>query len=245
MKEILINDIPVVSCSYEAAANDIAESAILRKTRIFMHYNLYNYYILTDRHKTLTSHPYIRAFLEGTGMSLGCKYSRIKLEGLVNGTDLFPLLFEKLSAAGGKIYILGGKPGTLEEAVMQIMSNYPELQIAGYRHGYFAVEEEQKITEEINRLSSGLLILCMGMDKEAGFISRNHSLIEAGSIWAAGGLLDFLSGRLPRAPKLMRRLGMEWLFRLFLEPGKKLKRCTVIPLLFFYKLLVTKKIKIV
>jgi len=77
-----------------------------------------------------------------------------------------------------------------------------------------------------------LLILAMGMQKESDFIFENYNNISAGAIWCVGGLFDFISGNLVRAPKIIRKLRLEWLFRFLLQPKAKFQRIVITPFWF-------------
>ena len=74
------------------------------------------------------------------------------------------------------------------------------------------------------------------MKREAEFILENYGRLIVGAIWCVGGLFDFISGRNPRAPVLLRKLRLEWFFRFLIEPRAKFQRTIFDPLWFFSKI---------
>ena len=122
---------------------------------------------------------------------------------------------------GLRFYFLGSKPGVAAKAAENLEKLYPGLQIAGTRHGYFTREEEQDICREIVEAGTDLLWLGLGSPLQERFAVRNReNLAGLGWIRTCGGLFDFYSGRIPRAPQWMQRVGLEWLYRVIQEPRR-------------------------
>jgi len=109
-------------------------------------------------------------------------------------------------------------------AVLNVRRAYPDLNIAGFRHGYFAGREEQ-VVAEINDCGPDILWVGMGVPNEQMFsLTWRARLTNVGLIKTSGGLFDFLSGRKSRAPQWMQSAGLEWLYRVALEPRRLLGR---------------------
>jgi N-acetylglucosaminyldiphosphoundecaprenol N-acetyl-beta-D-mannosaminyltransferase len=153
----------------------------------------------------------------------------------VNGTDMFPFLCAALGKAGMSIYLLGGQPGIAEAAAEWITEHHPAVRIAGHHHGYFSQEEEPAIIAGIRESKADLMLLAFGAPRQDIWI-HDH-LAEFGTKVAigVGGLLDFYSGRIPRAPIWLRELGLEWFYRFYQEPGRMWKRYFVGNGLFLYR----------
>ena len=137
-------------------------------------------------------------------------------------TDLFHDVAELASAEEVSFYILGSSADENAKAVSNVRKLYPNLRLAGSHHGYFATrEDEERIIEEIGRLSPDILWICMGFPRELEFSVRwRKSLNSVGVIKTSGGLLNFLSETNSRAPRWMQSAGLEWSYRLALEPRR-------------------------
>ncbi len=142
----------------------------------------------------------------------------------LNGTDLAPVLFQEAARKGLKVYFFGGLPGVAKRMCNKLAHRFPGLQIAGYRQGYFHPNEQSRIIDEINGLSPDIILVAMGVPRQDVWLAQNHRSLNAKLVMGVGGLFDFLSERLPRAPKFLRALGMEWTFRLLQEPARMWKR---------------------
>lgn len=121
---------------------------------------------------------------------------------------------------GARFYLLGGTEQVNAGAARRVCELYPELQIVGRRHGYFR-EDEEEIVSEINSAQPDVLWVGLGVPKEQQFVLRNLlRLTSVGVVKSCGGLFDFLSGRVPRAPQWMQAAGLEWAYRTWREPKR-------------------------
>jgi N-acetylglucosaminyldiphosphoundecaprenol N-acetyl-beta-D-mannosaminyltransferase len=152
--------------------------------------------------------------------------SRNPLPERVATTDLFPEVARFAKELGLSFYMLGGSEEVNRKAVEATLRAYPSLRIVGRRHGYFNLAEEPDICAEITALRPNIWV-GLGIPFEQQFCIRNvERLRGVGIIKTAGGLLDFLSLKKPRAPKWMQNVGFEWLFRLAAEPRRLFVRYT-------------------
>ncbi len=143
-------------------------------------------------------------------------------------TDLFPAVARLAAQAGVSFYMLGAAEEVNRRAVEATLAAYPGLRIVGRRNGYFAPGEEAAIVEEIVRLKPDVLWVSLGVPLEQRFCVRNLDALKGVAIVkTAGGLFDFLSLAKPRAPRWMQRIGMEWPFRVCLEPQRLAMRYLV------------------
>jgi len=161
---------------------------------------------------------------DGIGFKLAGKILRRDIRQNVNGTDLFPRLLEKMGREGLSLYLLGGKPGIPDGVADYIQENHPNVDVKGWRHGYFDENEEATLIDEIRAAAPDLLLVAFGAPRQDLWVDQN--LDSAGAIVAGGvgGLFDYYSGQMPRAPIWMREIGLEWLYRLGREPGRLWKR---------------------
>lgn len=166
-------------------------------------------------------------FVDGIGMRIAGKLLRQPVRDNVNGTDLFPRLCELLASQGKTLYLLGGHPGVAEAAARWATRTFRKLQIAGTHHGYFSPAEEARIAQQIRDTHADVVLVGLGAPHQEAWINRHMPATEATVIMGVGGLFDYYSGRLPRAPMWMRRAGLEWLFRLYQEPRRLFKRYVI------------------
>ncbi|MFT4995311.1 MAG: exopolysaccharide biosynthesis WecB/TagA/CpsF family protein [Paraglaciecola sp.] len=168
-----------------------------------------------------------QCFVDGSGMRIAAKKIGIQLKGNVNGTDMLPDLCRAASISGASIYLLGAKPGVAKAAAQNLRLQYPDLSIAGAEHGYFEAHNCNTVIEKINQSRADILLLAMGSPVQEKWLIEHAPLIHCRTALAVGGLFDFYSGSISRAPLWMRELGMEWLWRLIQEPQDKFYRYVI------------------
>jgi N-acetylglucosaminyldiphosphoundecaprenol N-acetyl-beta-D-mannosaminyltransferase len=157
---------------------------------------------------------------DGAGIVWASDFLGCPLPGRVPGVALVDQLCSMAEKNGLRIYFLGGKPGIAEKAVEKMRQKYPQLPVAGFAHGYFKAEssEEEQIMRQIIEAKTDILLVALGVPGQEWFISRfrltGHKCVAVG----VGGSFDVISETLPRAPGWMQQFGIEWLFRLWLEP---------------------------
>lgn len=176
-----------------------------------------------------------RIFADGIGVHLGCNLLNVSMKANLNGTDLFPLICEMAQAEGLSIYLLGGKPGVTDTMVEKLNEKYSALTIAGHRHGYFDDTDTPGIIENINRSNADILFVAFGAPKQDLWIFEHKEQLNVGLAMGVGGLFDFVSQRIARAPMWMREIGLEWVYRLMQEPGRMWRRYIIGNPLFLYR----------
>ena len=162
---------------------------------------------------------------DGQAMVLMSRLGRLPLPERVATTDLFHDVARCAEASGTSFYFLGGTADTMARALVAVQAAYPKLVVAGARNGYFSEAEEAEVVGDIVRAKPGILWIGMGVPREQAFVVRNRvRLTGVGAVKTCGGLFDFLSGRRSRAPVWMQVAGIEWLYRVMLEPHRLLWR---------------------
>ena len=104
---------------------------------------------------------------------------------------------------------------------------FPNIRIAGFRNGYFSAQEEERVVSDIRKSNADILFVGMGTPMKEKFVKRNLVKMNVPVVHGIGGSLDVVAGYVKRAPIWMQRLGLEWLFRLFQDPGRMWKRYLV------------------
>ena len=159
-------------------------------------------------------------FADGIGAKIGAKMLGYHVEENVNGTDMFPLLAQ----LPYRIYLFGGAPGVAEKALANARALNGNAEFVGCADGFFNAKSEEEIFAELSELKVDILLVALGVPKQEEWINRNLDKLPGCVAIGVGGLLDFVSERIPRAPMWMRKLNIEWCFRLYCEPGRLFKR---------------------
>lgn len=163
-------------------------------------------------------------FADGIGMRLAGIVLGRRVRDNVNGTDLFPRLCEALEKRGKRIFLLGARPGTAEQLAAWIAGRYPGIVVAGCRDGYFPPADEADVIQQVRGSRSDLLLVAFGAPRQDVWVDQHLAELGVKVAVGVGGLFDFFSGRIPRAPLWLRRLGMEWCYRLYQEPRRLARR---------------------
>ena len=166
-------------------------------------------------------------FADGIGVRLAGQLLKQPVRDNVNGTDLFPLLCEQLAAEGRSLFLLGGAPGVAQATADWAMLQYPGLRVIGTQHGFWRPDELHLILEWLHWLQPDVLLVGLGAPRQERWIQENMSKIGSTVVMGVGGLFDYYSGRIPRAPMWMRRIGLEWVWRLVQEPRRLFRRYIV------------------
>lgn len=157
---------------------------------------------------------------DGSGVGLAGRMAGKPFPDNLVGTDLVPQLCEIAVPRGVGVYLLGGMPGVPERAAERLREMVPGLRISGARHGYFQESENAGVIEAINRSGAGILLVAFGNPLQETWIHRNAGALRCDVCIGVGGLFDHLAGRLRRAPRWMRRAGIEWVHILLDQPHK-------------------------
>lgn len=176
---------------------------------------------------------------DGFGLIWASSVHDLPLEDRVAGIDLIDEILSVNQQMD--VYLLGSNPGVAEKAGSRISNIYDRVDIVGTHHGYIPVDSEEAISE-INELNPDLLFVGMGVPKQEEWIMDNIDKIEASVVMGVGGSFDVISGDLPRAPRWMRDRGLEWLYRIWLEP-ERLGKARSIP--YFMSKVLWEKMKLI
>ena len=164
------------------------------------------------------------ALPDGSGLKIAGKIFSKPIKENLNGTDLTPALLELAEQEGWKVYLLGAGQNIVSNCVSKLHSLFPKLKIAGFHSGYFSNQELPIILEKINESFPEILLVAMGSPIQEEFINNHLKNINSSVCIAVGGLFDFLSGDKKRAPIIIRKIGMEWLYRFANDPKSKWER---------------------
>lgn len=173
---------------------------------------------------------------DGIGLIYASRLKKLPLQERVTGFDISIGLLELGKKMPLKLFILAGKPGISQQAAINIEKDYEGIKVVGNRNGYFKLEDEEGIIEEINKLEPDIIFVGLGFPKQEEFIHRNKKILKGKVIIGNGGVTDILAGVSNRAPDLFIKLNLEWLYRLLKEPSR-IGRQLAIPKFIFSVLL--------
>lgn len=159
---------------------------------------------------------------DGIGLKIAGSWLGRNIRQNVNGTDLFPELCELLNARGASLYLYGARPEVVQELAWRIGEQYPQIYLCGAEDGYHAKPEV--VAQQIGAARPDVLLVAMGAPQQDIFIHRYRDVLCTKVAMGVGGLFDFYSGRVPRAPQWMRDAGLEWVYRFLQEPQRMWRR---------------------
>ena len=155
---------------------------------------------------------------DGVGVLYSSKILGTPLKGRVPGIEFAEDMLACLDQMGGRLYLLGAKPGVAQEAGRRILERYPDITLCGTHDGYF--KDEQAVLLEVAAARPDLLFVCLGAPKQEKWMARWGKHTGARLAIGLGGALDVMAGAVERAPESWRKLGLEWAYRLKKEPQR-------------------------
>jgi N-acetylglucosaminyldiphosphoundecaprenol N-acetyl-beta-D-mannosaminyltransferase len=185
----------------------------------------------TDRRLYAALHGSDLVLPDGSGLAFAGRLSGRPIRENLNGTDFIPLVLGEAERSGRTVYLLGARREIIDACRARLGELYPALRIVGSRHGHFTEREEEGIVAEIREARPDILLVGMGTPAQELWMSRHARNLGVRVCFGVGGLFDFLSGMTPRAPRWVRRVGLEWVYRFVHDPASKWDRVLVeIPL---------------
>lgn len=150
------------------------------------------------------------------------------LKERVAGSDLAPALCAKVALTGHKIFLFGAAPGVAEKAAENLRECYPGIKVVGAYSPPLGFDTNPEQTEaalaKLNGSGADIIFLAMSTISQEVFMHRHHDKLNQGVMLGIGATIDFIAGEKVRAPLFLRKVGLEWAFRLSQEPRRLLWR---------------------
>lgn len=162
--------------------------------------------------------------VDGAGVLWGARLMGHRVPERVAGVDIMEQLFAVAAREGFRPYLLGAEQQVLDAVVDRLGREHPSLVVAGARNGYFKPEDEAGIIADINASGADCLFVAMPTPRKERFLKQYRPDLGTSFVMGVGGSFDVYGGKVARAPRLVQRLGLEWLFRIVQEPGRLWKR---------------------
>jgi N-acetylglucosaminyldiphosphoundecaprenol N-acetyl-beta-D-mannosaminyltransferase len=174
---------------------------------------------------------------DGQPIVWASRWLSAELPERVAGIDLLQELLAQAEREQFGVYLLGGHQSVLDAAIERIKTRYPRLRLCGTADGYFSEAEAVSRAHAIGQSQAHILIVGMGVPRQEYFLDAHWSELAVNVAIGVGGSLDVIAGVRHRAPMILQRMGLEWLFRLAQEPRRLWKRYLVTSPQFVYLLL--------
>lgn len=165
---------------------------------------------------------------DGIGVVWALRRAGWQITRRVTGIGLTLKILDLAGERNWRVFLLGAEPGVAEEVARKLASSENPPEIAGTHHGYFTDEESSNIIELIRKVRPDILLVGLGAPRQDIWIAAHLEELMVPVCIGVGGTFDVLAGKVRRAPRVWRRLGLEWLFRLLSEPSR-IKRQLVLP----------------
>ncbi|QDT08780.1 WecB/TagA/CpsF family glycosyltransferase [Planctomycetes bacterium K23_9] len=225
---VLVMDIPITNITTEEVIDDVSSilSSAVNHPKMLFFANAHTMNLAANN-------PSYRAALraadhvfgDGTGVRWAAGMRGVKLADNVNGTDLTPRLLSTRQPRTASYYLLGADPKTIHNAAHSAQKRFRNWRLAGFHHGYIQSDTETAAAiERINQVAPDMLLVGMGNPIQELWIQQNLDRLNVKVCIGVGGLFDFWSGNFSRAPQWLRRIGHEWLWRLWQQPVGKFSR---------------------
>jgi len=165
-------------------------------------------------------------YCDGYGVRLAARLIGLPVPHRMTGADWIWGVASLCQEGGMSLYLLGSHPGSAADAAAALRRWYPRLDVRGTHHGYFELgsEHSERVLEDIAGKQPDILLVGMGTPLQERWVEHYFDRIEAPVVWTVGALFDYLSHRVPRAPHWLADNGLEWVFRLALEPRRMWRR---------------------
>ena len=186
-----------------------------------------------DLDKDVSSSDIVLA--DGMSVVWASKLRANPLPERVAGIDLMHEILARAASGQRSVFFLGAREEVCAEVVRRAQQDYPGMQVAGHRNGYFDDADEAAIVEQINAANPDVLFVAMTSPKKERFMARWEQTLRVPVIHGVGGSFDVYAGLVSRAPEWMQRAGLEWLHRVLQEPGRMWRRYLVTNCIFVWR----------
>lgn len=157
---------------------------------------------------------------DGVGVVWAARLSGATMRMRVTGVDLLDACAKLAAERGYRLFLLGAAEGVARQAAKRLEMRYSGVHITGTFAGSPAATEQSDICSRIREARADIVFVAYGASAQERWIARTRGELGAAVAIGVGGAFDFVAGRVPRAPVWMRRLGLEWLYRLWREPWR-------------------------
>jgi UDP-N-acetyl-D-mannosaminouronate:lipid I N-acetyl-D-mannosaminouronosyltransferase len=151
----------------------------------------------------------------------------------IAGADLWEGLMERAGREGTPVFLIGGKPEVLAQTEEKLRAKW-NVNIVGSQNGYFVPEQREALFERVKSSGAAIVTVAMGSPKQE-ILMRDCRLVHPDALYMGiGGTYDVFTGHVKRAPKIWQNLGLEWLYRLILQPSRLRRQLKLLKFIRYY-----------
>ncbi len=162
-----------------------------------------------------------RILISGLSLIFYPKFCRSVLQERISGVDLMWEIAKICEHKNCSIFFLGGFDKVGEKSAKEMKAVYPNLEIAGVYEGSYQDADDYVIQELINKSHADIVFVAFGQVKQEKWIVRNWPNLSSIKLaMGVGGSFDFIAGKAKRAPRFFQKIGLEWLWRVILQPQR-------------------------
>lgn len=165
---------------------------------------------------------------DGVGIQISGKILNTEVKEKIAGIELMKDIIKKCVEDGKGIYLLGASQENLNACVANILTMYPNLNLLGYKNGFFDIDNPKDVLDDIKNAKPEVLFVAMGCPRQEKFIVKYMDELPVRIFMGVGGSFDVIGEKVKRAPRWMINIGMEWAYRVVKEP-RRVKRLGSIP----------------
>ncbi|MFH1074678.1 MAG: WecB/TagA/CpsF family glycosyltransferase [Candidatus Firestonebacteria bacterium] len=155
---------------------------------------------------------------DGSGVSSAIKYLTGEKIRRIAGVDLVPFFAELSEEKSCKLFLLGAEEDVIKKAADLLKKRFPGANICGYLNGYFDIINSVEVISTIKKASPDILLVGLGQPLQEKWLKDNLKALSVPVTMGVGGSFDVIAGKFARAPVVFRKSGLEWLFRMIIEP---------------------------
>ncbi len=184
--------------------------------------------INAEKMLAVEDNPEVRALIEAAEFkyadgisvvrSIRKKYPRAEVSR-VAGADLWEALMERAGAQGTPVFLIGGKPEVLAETQAKLRARW-NVNIVGSQDGYFTPDQRRPLFERVRESGAKIVTVAMGSPRQEILMRDCRRVYPDALYMGVGGTYDVFTGHVHRAPKFWQNLGLEWFYRLLLQPSR-------------------------
>lgn len=216
--------LPLTPLTRARAVDRVDELIQGRKPSYFITANTH-YAMLTAEVAELDAINQGAAFIlaDGAPLVVASRQTNNPVPERVAGSDLIYDLCRMAADRGHGVYLLGGPPGIADEAARQLVAKYPKLRVVGTacpEPSQLVGPGVDDLIRQVRSAHPDLLFVALGQPKGEFWLAKHLDALGVPVSAQVGATLDFVAGRVRRAPKVVQRIGMEWAFRIYTDPRR-------------------------
>lgn len=158
---------------------------------------------------------------DGMGVVMAARLLGQRVEERLSGVDAAKGVLALAAGRGWRVFLFGGQKGIAKKAAERMKKRYPTLTVCGTCHGYLGERGQMRLLEGIEKTRADIVFVCLGAPRQEMWIDKNRTRLSNVKLFMGlGGTLDVFSGQVRRAPVWIGNMGLEWLWRMTLQPRR-------------------------